>query len=480
MSDNLKQQTKKGLYWKFAEQFSNYGIQFIIGIVMARLLSPSDYGITALPAVFMAISSIFISGGFGDALIRKPDLKEEDLSTMFYYSLIVGCLLYIILFSLSPFIAEFYDVPILESLMRVAALSFLWYPLGTPQYVILHRRLDFKTPTKIGIVCKILTGIIGITLAYTGFGLWALVVSPMVGDIIGIFMNWYVVRWLPRRKWSNKSFKYLWEYGNRIMASYMLNTIYENITPILIGKFFTTADLGHYNRAKGYAGMASVNVTGTIQSVTFPVISRIQSDDEKLRMVYRRMLQTTAFVIFPIMVLLSAIAHPLVIVMITDKWVPCVVLLQIMCYSMMWYPIHALNLNLLMVKGRTDLFFRLEVIKKIWGLLILILSLPHGIIVLCCGNVISSLGSLIINTYYTGKLINLGFVQQMKDFFHILVLCLIMFSIVYFVNTYIYDNLLKIIIGSSLGILIYIGGAVIFNFSELKDVMYMLNPKKQQ
>ena len=243
-NQNLKQQTKKGLYWQFLNQFSNYGIQFIIGIFMARLLSPEDYGITALPAVFMAVASIFISGGFGDALIRKKDLTEEDLSTMFYYNLLVGCFFYVLLFIASPWIADFYNTPVLEKLMRITALSFLWSPLGTPQYVILRRRLDFKTPTKIGIVCKILTGIIGIALAFTGFGLWALVISNMAGGIIGLLMNWYVVRWIPRTGWSKKSFRYLWGYGNRIMASYTLNTLYENITPVVIGKFYSTADLG--------------------------------------------------------------------------------------------------------------------------------------------------------------------------------------------------------------------------------------------
>ena len=305
--ESLKKQTKKGLYWQFLGQFSGYGIQFIIGIFMARLLSPEDYGITALPAVFMAVAAIFINGGFGDALIRKPELKEEDLSTMLLYSLMVGAFCYVLLFLASPWIAEFYDVPVLKSLMRITALSFLWSPLGTPQFVILRRRLDFKTTTKVGIIGKIVSGITGISLALTGFGLWALVISSIVSDLFGIIMNWLAVRWYPKTGWSKESFKYLWGYGNRIMASYVLNTLYENIVPIVIGKYYSPADLGQYNRAKGYAGMPSVNVTGTLQSVTFPVISKIQDDDEKLKITYRKMLRTTAFVIFPIMLLLSAI-----------------------------------------------------------------------------------------------------------------------------------------------------------------------------
>lgn len=475
--ESLKKQTKKGLYWQFLNQFSNYGIQFIIGIFMARLLSPEDYGITALPAVFLAVATIFINGGFGDALIRKPELKEEDLSTMLLYSLGVGVVCYVLLFLASPWIADFYDAPVLKSLMRITALSFLWSPLGTPQFVILRRRLDFKTTTKIGIIGKIVSGITGISLALTGFGLWALVISSIVSDLFGIAMNWLAVRWYPKTGWSKESFKYLWGYGNRIMASYVLNTLYENIVPVVIGKYYSPADLGQYNRAKGYAGMPSVNFTGTLQSVTFPVISKIQDDDEKLKIAYRKMLRTTAFVIFPIMMFLSAIAHPLVILLVTAKWEPCVILLQIMCFSMMWYPIHALNLNLLMVKGRSDLFFRLEVIKKIVGLTLLSITLPRGLIILCYGGIITSILCLIINTYYTGKLIKCGFVRQMGDFSHILILSFIMFGSIIWVISFINSDILQIVTGATLAFLIYVGGAYLFQFEEIEEVKYMLKTR---
>lgn len=233
--DNLKYQTKKGLYWKFAEQFSNYGIQFIVGIFMARMLSPEDYGLTALPAVFMAISGIFVSGGFGSALIRKPDLKEEDLSTAFYYSMAVGILCYIVLFVASPWIAAFYNAPILTSLMRVTALSFLYSPLGTVQSVLLNKRLDFKTPAKVSVVCRILSGVIGIVMAYTGYGVWALVISGLISGIVSMLITLSVVKWFPKTGWSMDSFRYLWGYGNKLMGSWLISTVYENIAPIIIG-----------------------------------------------------------------------------------------------------------------------------------------------------------------------------------------------------------------------------------------------------
>lgn len=476
--DNLKYQTKKGLYWKFAEQFSNYGIQFIIGIFMARMLSPEDYGLTALPAVFMAISGIFVSGGFGTALVRKPDLKEEDLSTAFYYSMAVGFFCYVLLFIAAPWIADFYNAPVLTSLMRVTAISFLYSPLGTVQGVLLQKRLDFKTPTKVSVVCRILSGVIGIVMAYTGYGVWALVISGLVSGMVGMLITLWVVRWFPKTGWSKESFSYLWGFGNKLMGAWLIGTVYENIAPVIIGKYFSPAQLGEFNRAQGYAKMPSQNVTGTLQSVTFPVLSQIQDDDERLARSYRKMLRVSAFIVFPLMMMLAALARPLVLALITEKWEACIVLLQIMCLSMMWYPIHAINLNLLEVKGRSDLFFRLEIIKRGVGLLILIATLPLGLVAFCWGGVAGSLISLIINTYYTGKIIHVGYVRQMKDLAHILLLSFMMYGVVWGVLQFIPNLWLQIVMGGTIGAVFYLGGAILFKYSELEEVKYLLSRKK--
>lgn len=477
-NENLKQQTKRGLYWKFFDQFSNYGIQFIIGIFMARLLSPEDYGITALPAVFMAVAGIFTEGGFGSTMVRKPELTEEDLATAFYYSTAVGIVCYILLFFVSPWIADFYNVPVLTPLIRITALSFIYGPIGTPQNIILRRRLDFKTPTKISAICKILSGIIGITMALYGFGVWALAISGMVAGIIGLFMNWHVVRWYPKTGWSKESFKYLWGFGNKFMASRLLDTLYKNITPVFIGKYYSPADLAVYNRADIYAKLPSQNVHGAICSVTFPVLSKMQDNDEVLAKNYRRILKVTVFVVFPIMTLLAGLARPLILIMITAKWEACIILLQIICFSMMWEPINDINLNLLVVKGRSDLFFRLEVIKKILGITILVSTLPLGLVIFCLGNILLSLGSVLINTYYTGKLINYGYITQMKDLSTVLLLSLLTFSIA-IGCTHLFSNLwLQLIIGGLCGAGFYIGLAFLFKLEELQDVKYMLNRKQ--
>lgn len=475
--DNLKQQTKKGLYWSFFNQFANYGMQFCVGIVMARLLSPSDYGITALPAVFMSVAWMLQNGGLSDALVRKTDLNEKDLSTSFYYSIIVGITLYIILFFSAGWIADFYATPVLVLLIRVTALSFLWGPFCTAQNVILKRRLDFKTPAKISVCTKVFSAIVGISLAYMGYGLWALVVSALLSGLLDLILKWLVVRWLPRAGWSNGSFRYLWNYGNKIMASGLLETIYSNITPIFIGKYYSPADLGVYNRAQGYAAMPSQNVTGVIQNVTFPVLSKMQDDDEKLARNYRKMLSVSAFIIFPLMMMLSALARPLVITMVTAKWEACIILLQIICFSMMWYPIHAINLNLLQVKGRSDLFLRLEIIKKVVGVTILACTLPFGLVVFCVGSIVSSMFSLVINTYYTGKLINVGYFKQMGDLLPIFLLGFVMFGAIHLSNYFIPNMVIQIICGGTIGAIIYIGGAFLFRFSKLEDVKYMLKRK---
>ena len=475
--NNLKQQTKKGLYWSFFNQFANYGMQFCVGIVMARLLSPSDYGITALPGVFLAIAAVFQDSGMAGALIRKPEIEEKDYSTLFLYSIGVGTFMYAVLFLISPYIAAYFNTPILTSLIRVTALTFLWGPISTVQYVILKRKLDFKTPTKISIITKAFSAIVGITMAYMGYGLWALVISGVFSSFFGLIVIVWVVKWYPRTGWSRESFNYLWGYGNKMLASSLLDTAYNNITPVFVAKYYSPADLGVYNRSQNYAIMPSQNITGVIQNVTFPVLSKMQDNDEYLARNYRRMLKTTAFIVFPLMMLLAGLARPLILTMITAKWEACIILLQLMCFSMMWYPIHAINLNLLQVKGRTDLFFRLEVIKKIIGLSILIVTLPLGLVVFCIGGIISSLVCLVVNTYYTGKLINVGYLKQMRDLFPTLFLSLVLFGVILALNQFISNYLLQILVGGTVGSLVYLGGAFLFKFDELNDVKYMLKRK---
>ena len=474
MSENLKVKTQKGLVWSFIERFATQGVQFLFGIILARLLSPEDYGTIAMPLVFLAIAQCIIDSGFSTALIRKPDLTEDDLSTAFYFNIGVGVVCYLLLFFSSPLIAEFYNTPILADLLKVTALATLFNPLCAVQQAILTRKIDFKTQAVVSLSGALVSGFAGLTMAYNGFGVWSLVCQQVGGYAIRTILLWVLGRWTPKRRWSWKSFHYLWGFGSKMLGSGLLDTIYTNIYPIVIGKFFSANDLGNYTRAQQFATLPSSNVTGVLQRVTFPVLSKIQNEDERLARNYRKILKLSAFLIFPMMLMLSAIADPLVRVILTDKWKGCIILLHIVCFSMMWYPIHAINLNLLTVKGRSDLFFRLEIFKKVCGVCVMCVTIPHGIIWMVSGGIVSSMIALVINTYYTGKLINVGYLRQMGDLLPIFGISFFMWLVIH-VFLWLTSNIyIQLPLGIFAGLLVYIVCARVLLKSEWEDAMSML------
>ena len=477
MEENLKQKTKKGLYWKMFDQGATQVMQFVVGIVMARLLSPEDYGITALPAVFMAVAGIFIDGSFSAALVRKPEVTEKDLSTAFYYSLGVGIFMYLCLFIAAPWIAVFYNTPVLTPLIRITALGFLWGPLGTPQGVILNRRLDFKTPARISVINKIVSAIIGISAAYAGYGLWALVISGLSSSLLGLIQTWWVVKWIPKEKFSKESFRYLWNYGNKMIGASLIDTLYNNVAPIIVGKFYSPKDLGLYNRANGYAVLPNNQLTGVLLSVTFPVLSKMQNDVELLRQNVRRMIRVSAFISFPIYVILCALAKPLVIILISDRWEPCIKLLQILCFAIMWWPIHTINRNLMQVVGRSDLYLKVEIAKKFFNLRVIACALTFGIEAFCYSQVFLSVVTLSFNTHYTKKLINFSLLQQLKDILPLFLTSMLTFLVV-LICIHFVDNLyIQLLFGGLVGCVFYLGIAYLFKFDELKDIQYLLKRK---
>lgn len=474
MSDNLKIKTRKGLVWSVIERFATQGVQFLFGIILARLLSPEDYGTIAMPLVFLAIAQCFIDSGFSTALIRKPELTEADLSTAFYFNIGVGVICYLILFFSSPLIADFYNTPILADLLKVTALATLFNPLCAVQQALLTRKINFKTQAIISLSGALVSGVIGLFMAYSGFGVWSLVCQQVGGYLIRTILLWAFSNWRPKKQWSWASFYYLWGFGSKLLGSGLLDTVYKNIYPIVIGKFFSANDLGNYTRAQQFSNLPSSNVAGIMHRVTFPVLSSIQNEDERLARNYRKILKLSAFVIFPMMLMLSAISSPLVKVVLTEKWNGCIVLLQILCFSMMWYPIHGINLNLLTVKGRSDLFFRLEIIKKILGVCIMCITIPHGIIWMVSGEIVSSMVALIINTYYTGKLINVGYIKQMGDLLPIFGVSFSMWLIIH-ASLFLTDNMYaQLIIGVSSGLAFYVISAKILLKSEWNEAMEMV------
>ena len=478
MSDQtLKQKTTKGLFWSSVERFSNQGVQFVFSIILARLLSPSDYGIIAMVTIFFAVAQSFVDSGFSNALIRKTDRVEEDLSTCFYFNIGVGIIAYIVLFLIAPLVANFYNQPILSPIIRITGLEVMLNSLCVVQQALFTIKIDFKSQAKITLSATVISGIVGILLAYQGYGIWALVWQGVASSIVRMGLLWLMSKWRPRTGFSKSSFNYLFGYGSKLLASGLLDTIYNNIYPIVIGKFYNPAQLGNYSRALGWAQLPSANITSILQRVTFPVLSAIQDDTLRLQNSYRRLLKLSAFIVFPLMMGLAAIASPLIRVILTAKWDGCVLYLQILCFALMLYPIHAINLNLLQVKGRSDLFLRLEIIKKIIGVIILIITIPLGITAMCLGMVFSSIICLIVNTYYTSRFIDVGLLTQLKDLRIILINSLVMGGGIYILTSFIDIEGLKLVMGIVIGFLLYFIGSFYFSKAELQEVISLIKKK---
>ena len=474
---SLKDKTVKGVIWSAVDRFSAQGIQFVFSILIARLLVPEDYGVVAMLGIFMAVSQTFIDSGFGAALIRKVDRTEEDFSTVFYFNIVVATLFYLVLFFAAPAIANFYNTPLLESITKVVALNLIIGSLSGIHNAKLSIAIDFKSRAKISIVSTLLTGAVGLWMAYNGYGVWALVVQNLFSSAIRTVLLWVIVKWYPKLVFSWKSFKELFSFGSKLLASALLDTLYNNIYTLVIGKVFSPTTLGVYSKANALAKFPSSNITSVLQSVTFPVLSTIQNEEDRLADAYKRFLKIAAFVVFPLMIGLSAVADPFIRLVLTDKWEGAIYLLQIMCFWMMWYPIHAINLNILQVKGRSDYFLKLEIIKKIQGIIVLCITVPMGIVAMCYGSLISSIICLVWNTHYTKRLIGYGFFAQMKDLLPIIVHALVMGLIVAIVVHFLPTLWLKLIIGVLAGMIYYIAGAYVMRFPEINELLIILKIK---
>ena len=478
MAESLKNKTVKGTIWSSLERFSVQGVHFLVMILMARILTPADYGIVGMLAIFIAISQSLVDSGFSQALIRKQDRSEIDNSTVFYFNIAVGIVMYLILFFSAPLIADFYNEPLLVPITRAIGLSVVFNSLAVVQRALLTVRLDFKTQAKASLIGAVISGAIGIGMAYTGFGVWAIVWQQLSNLAIITTLLWILSHWQPIWAYSWKSFRELFNFGSKLLASGLLDTIYKNLYLIVIGKFFKASDLGYYTRAHQFTDFASSNITGIFQRVTYPVLSTIQDNDMRLADVYRRLLRTSAFIIFPLMMGLAAVAKPMVLSFLTKEWLFSAVLMQILCFSQMWYPVHAINLNLLQVKGRSDLYLKLEIIKKIIITVTLCITLPFGLIPMCWGMLANSIIALVINTHYTGKLINLGFFSQMKDLFPTLLLSLATGAIVYLtVSTIHLNSWITLGIGIIEGISIYILAAKLLQFKEFSELLSIIRRK---
>ena len=414
MPDSLKQKTITGATWSFAEQILTRGVNFVIGIILARLLSPTDYGLVGMLGVFLAISQLFIDGGLTSALIRTKDPSDKDFSTVYIINLSLSLVFYFILFVCAPFIAAFYNQPLLKSLLRAIALILVIGSLASVQGTLLSIRVDFKTKSFISLGSALFSGTVGIVCAYRGMGVWALVAQSLASATAVTFLTLFFVRWMPKLVFSKESFKRLFSFSSKLLAASVISTIYDNAYPMVIGKRFSAADVGQYSRAGQFPSIANGTITSALNRVAFPILSKIQDDDERLLSVYEKYIQITCFIIFPILMWLCGSARPLVSFLLTDKWLACVPLMQILCFSQLTNGITTINLNLLYVKGRSDLVLRLEIIKKTIAFTILFVSMLFNLKVMCYGQMLYSFIALYLNTFYTKRILGYSFSKQIK------------------------------------------------------------------
>lgn len=415
MSESLKHKTVKGISWSFIDNLSSSGITFLVGLVLARLLTPSEYGIMAILTIFIAVSNSIVDSGFSNALIRKTDARRVDYNTVFLFNLLVSGLLYVVLFLAAPAISRFFKEPLLVEVMRVIGWVLVINALAIIPRTLFVKEVNFKTQTKVSLIASISSGVIGIGMALAGLGVWSLVGQQLSRQLLNTLFLWGYCKWKPVWEFSIQSFKELFSFGSKLLLSGLLDTVFKEIYSLVIGRCYTSAQLGQYTRANQFNQIFSSNLTSVIQRVSYPVLSSIQDEPERLREAYRKVIKSTMLISFACMLGLAAVAKPLIIILIGEKWLLAVGFLQIICFRGMLYPLHAINLNILQVIGRSDLFLKLEIIKKIIAVGPLVLGVLFSIEYMLWGSVCTSFIAYFLNSYYSANLINYPAKEQIKD-----------------------------------------------------------------
>ena len=413
--ESLKQKTIKGVGWSAADAFLGQGVTFIVGLVLARLLSPEEYGLVGIVAIFTNVMLGIVDSGFSNALIRKLKVTDDDYSTLFIFNFLVSLLMFIMLFIGAPWISVFFERPQLVPITRVMGLLLIIQSSSIVQYTILSRNVDFKTKTKASVVSAVVSGIIGIGMAYTGFGVWALVAQQLSRQLFYSVCLWVLNKWWPKLKFSVESFKYMWGFGWKLLVSGLLNNIWSELYKVVVGKFYQPAALGQYTRAEQYATIFSSNIASIVQRVSYPVLSQIQGDQDRMVSGYRRIIKMTMFVTAVTMISMGAAAEPFIFCLIGPQWHQAATFLPLICISLSLYPLHAINLNMLQVQGRTDIFLYIEIVKKFLAIAPLCLGIFVNIYWMLIGSIIAGIMSFFLNSYYTGKSLGYSSWAQLKD-----------------------------------------------------------------
>ncbi len=391
--------------------------QFIAGLILARILSPEEFGLVGMITVFVSISQSLSDGGFGDALIRKKDAGEADYSTAFYFNLIASALIFAVLWFTAPAVAGFYGRPELIDIERVLGITILINAFGIVQRTMLTKNVNFRMHMRVNLAASVISGVAAIVMALTGFGVWSLVWRSIIRSVISAGMLWYTNRWVPLAGFSRESFRSLFSFGSRLLLSNLIDTLYNNMFLLIIGKFYSASQLGFFTRADQFSRLVSKNLTGTVQRVSYPVLSQVQDENVRLKDGYRKIIMATMFVTFTLMLGMAAFSESMIVTLIGKKWLPAVEFLQLLCLAAMLYPLHALNLNIFNIKGRTDIMLRLEIVKKLLAVPVIVIGIYAGIISLLAGMVLHSLVCYFINAYYSGRLTGYSVREQLADIF---------------------------------------------------------------
>lgn len=478
---SLKKQALSGIFWSSLESLGTQGLGIIISLILARLLLPSEFGLIAMLGVFMGVGTTLISGGLTQSLIRSENLDDEDYSTVFYFNLAGSVIVYLAVFFAAPLIASFYNQQVLTIIARVYCLTFIISAFSAIQTTKLTKKLDFKTQMRVSVPSLILGSSVGIGMAYNGYGVWSLVWSGIIQSTATTIQLWYWSKWRPLWVFNVCKFKLHFNYGVKMMFSGILDIIFQNAYVLIIGKYFAPAQVGYYSRGYTLSLLPVGIINNIITKVTFPLFSSIQNKQDRLRTVYIKIMQMVIFLVAPVLTMMAVLAEPLFRFLLTEKWLPAVPYFQILCFTAIMYPIHGYNLQILIVKGRSDLFLKLEIFKKVMISVVVLISFQYGIYGLLYGGLLLSVGGFFVNTHYTGKYLDYSAWQQTRDLLPMIVLSLVSGGAVYLCDLLLmvkgFHDIVRLLLGSTFGIALYLGATYLFKIDSLKQLLLIIKRK---
>lgn len=473
--------TISNFFWRLAERCGAQLVSMVVSVVLARLLSPEDYGTIALITVFTTILQVFIDSGLGSALIQKKDADDLDFSSVFYFNIVLCLFLYLGMFLAAPLIAVFYNDSSLVPLVRALSLTLVISGVKNIQQSYVSRKMLFKRFFFSTLGGTIVSAFLGIGMAYRGYGVWALVAQQLCNASVDTLILWLTVRWRPKRIFSWQRLKVLLSYGWKLLASSLLGTMYNNLCYLIIGKMYSSADLAYYNQGDKFPQLIINNINTSIDSVLLPVMSSVQDDRERIKNMTRRAIKTSIYVMAPLMMGLVFCAEPIVKLVLTDKWLPCVPYLRIFCITYMFWPIHTANLNAIKAMGRSDIFLKLEIIKKIMGLALLLITMRISVLAMAYSMIASSILSQIINSWPNRALLHYSYLDQLRDILPSIFLAVGMGACVWLTSLVGLSAMVTLLIQIPLGAILYLLGSALFkleSYEYVKDRFLVLLKRK--